>query len=132
MLNRFNNIQYISDYIERTKKETQSYNQEFNINESNKVNGKRMTNVGTFRAYVEAYLRNQPLINQKMTFLVRQLAPTQHGLPIEIYVFSKEKEWAAYESIQANIFNHILASVPEFDLRVFQEPSGADFNKLVR
>ena len=90
------------------------------------------TNIGTFRAYVEAYLSNQPDINKDMTFLVRQLAPTEHGLPIEIYVFSKEQAWATYESIQANIFDHILAAVPEFDLRVFQDPSGADFNKLAR
>jgi miniconductance mechanosensitive channel len=91
-----------------------------------------MTNIGTFRAYVEAYLSNQPMINQEMTFLVRQLAPTEHGLPIEIYVFSKDQAWANYESIQANIFDHILAVVPEFDLQVYQAPSGRDFNKLTR
>jgi miniconductance mechanosensitive channel len=70
------------------------------------------------------------MINQEMTFLIRHLAPTEHGLPIEIYVFSKDKAWANYESIQANIFDHIMAVVPEFDLRVFQDPSGRDFNKL--
>jgi miniconductance mechanosensitive channel len=100
------------------------------VDESNLVNGRRMTNIGTFRAYVEAYLRSQPMINQEMTFLVRQLAPTEHGLPIEIYIFSKDKEWAKYENIQANIFDHIFAVVPEFDLQVYQAPSGRDFNKL--
>ena len=130
MLDRFKEIQYISDYIEKTKKETQVYNEQLNVDESNLANGRRMTNIGTFRAYVEAYLANQPMINKEMTFLVRQLAPTEHGLPIEIYVFSKVQEWGAYESIQANIFDHILAVVPEFDLRVFQDPSGRDFNKL--
>ena len=70
------------------------------------------------------------MINQEMTFLVRQLEPTEHGLPIEIYVFSKDQEWANYEDIQANIFDHILAVVPEFDLRIFQDPSGMDFKKL--
>ena len=131
MLDRFNKIQYISDYIAKTTAETQSYNQKLHVDESNLVNGRRMTNIGTFRAYVEAYLSNQPMINQEMTFIVRQLAPTEHGLPIEIYVFSKVQAWAEYESIQANIFDHILAVIPEFDLRVFQDPSGRDFKKLV-
>src|SRR5690606_38648888 len=93
---------------------------------SSKVNGRRLTNLGTFRAYVSAYLRHHPMIHQDMTFLVRHLQPTAEGLPIEIYVFSRNQEWAAYESIQADIFDHILAVVPEFDLRVFQAPSGAD------
>lgn len=132
MLNRFGKIQYISRYIEKMKKELQVYNQQELVDESNLVNGRRMTNIGTFRAYVEAYLSNQPMINQEMTFLVRQLAPTEHGLPIEIYVFSKDQAWANYESIQANIFDHILAVVPEFDLQVYQAPSGRDFNKLTR
>ena len=91
-----------------------------------------MTNLGTFRAYVEAYLRNHPQINGDMTFLVRQLAPSEKGIPIEIYVFCKDIAWANYEAIQADIFDHILAIVPEFDLRVFQEPTGADFNALTR
>ena len=72
------------------------------------------------------------MINQDMTLIIRQLEPSEHGLPIEIYVFSKDHAWANYENIQANIFDHILAVVPEFDLRVFQDPSGTDFNKLVR
>ena len=130
MLSRFKEIHYISDYIKKTETETQVYNEKLNVDHSNLVNGRRMTNIGTFRAYVETYIRNQPMIKKEMTFLVRQLAPTEHGLPIEIYVFSKVKEWGEYESIQANIFDHILAVVPEFDLRVFQDPSGRDFNKL--
>lgn len=132
MLDRFSKIQYISGYIKKKKIEVQEHNKLEQVDNSSLVNGRRMTNIGTFRAYVEAYLINHPMINQKMTFLVRQLASTQHGLPIEIYVFSKEKAWANYESIQANIFDHILAVVPEFDLRVFQDPSGRDFNKLIR
>ncbi len=132
MLNRFGKIQYISNYIEKMKKEMDVYNEQELVDESNLVNGRRMTNIGTFRAYIETYLRSQPMINQEMTFLVRQLAPTEHGLPIEIYVFSKDKEWVKYESIQANIFDHILAVVSEFDLQVYQDPSGRDFNKLIR
>ncbi len=130
MLDRFSKIQYISSYIEKQKIELQTYNQVEQVDDSSLVNGRRMTNVGTFRAYVEAYLRNHPKINHEMTFLVRQLAPSEHGLPIEIYVFSKDKAWANYESIQADIFDHILAVIPEFDLQVFQDPSGRDFNKL--
>lgn len=131
MLDRFSKIQYISDYIKNKKIEVQENNKLNRVDDSSLVNGRRMTNIGTFRAYIEAYLRNHPRINKDMTFLVRQLAPTEHGLPIEIYVFSKDQEWAVYESIQANIFDHILAVVPEFDLKVFQEPSGRDFNKLI-
>lgn len=130
MLDRFSKIQYISSYIEKQKIDLQTYNQVEQVDDSSLVNGRRMTNVGTFRAYVEAYLKNHPKINHEMTFLVRQLAPTEHGLPIEIYVFSKDKAWANYEGIQANIFDHILAVIPEFDLQVFQDPSGRDFRKL--
>jgi miniconductance mechanosensitive channel len=89
-----------------------------------------MTNVGTFRAYVDAYLRNHPQIHKDMTFLVRQLAPGEHGLPLEIYVFTTDTRWANYEAIQANIFDHLLAALPEFGLRVYQSPSGADFRSL--
>ncbi|MFT6937719.1 MAG: miniconductance mechanosensitive channel [Saprospiraceae bacterium] len=132
MLNRFSKVQYISNYIEKTKIELQENNELGQVDNSSLVNGKRMTNIGTFRAYVKAYLVNHPMINKEMTFLVRQLNPTEHGLPIEIYVFSKDQEWANYENIQADIFDHILAVVPEFDLRVFQDPSGLDFSKLTR
>ncbi len=130
MLDRFSKIQYISGYIEKKKIEMQEHNKLEQVDHSSLVNGRRMTNIGTFRAYVEAYLKNHHMINTEMTFLIRHLAPTEHGLPIEIYVFSKDKAWANYESIQANIFDHIMAVVPEFDLRVFQDPSGRDFNKL--
>ncbi|MFT6880916.1 MAG: miniconductance mechanosensitive channel [Arcticibacterium sp.] len=131
MLGRFSKIQYISNYIKKKKIQLQENNTLEKIDNSSLVNGRRMTNIGTFRAYVEAYLTNYPMVNKEMTFLVRQLAPTEYGLPIEIYVFSKEQEWADYESIQSNIFDHILAVVPEFDLRVFQNPSGRDFSKLL-
>ena len=79
---------------------------------------------------MEAYLRHHPDINQEMTLLVRQLAPEGRGLPIEIYCFSANKEWAAYEGIQADIFDHFLAVAPEFDLRIFQEPAGSDLREL--
>ena len=132
MLGRFSKIQYITSYIEKNKIEVQKHNTLEQVDHSSLVNGRRMTNIGTFRAYVEAYLKNHPKINQEMTFLIRQLAPAENGLPIEIYVFSKDIAWANYESIQANIFDHIMAVVPEFDLRVFQDPTGRDFNKLIK
>jgi miniconductance mechanosensitive channel len=127
MLDRFAKIRFIADYIEQKKRELADYNHAENVDNASLVNGRRMTNIGTFRAYVTAYLRNHPHINRDMTFLIRQLSPTEHGLPIEIYVFSKDQVWANYEAIQADIFDHILAVVPEFDLRVYQNPTGNDF-----
>ncbi len=132
MMERFGKIQYIREYIERKKKELEQYNIEHHVDESSLVDGRRLTNIGTFRAYVEAYLGNHPKIHQNMTFLVRQLAPTDHGLPLEIYVFSSDKVWARYESIQADIFDHLLAAIPAFDLRIFQNPSGSDFRTLIK
>ena len=90
------------------------------------VNGRRMTNIGTFRAYVYQYLRHHPKIHQDLTLLVRQRPPTEHGIPIEIYAFTNDIVWANYENIQADIFDHILAVLHEFDLRVYQQPSGLD------
>ena len=130
MLERFKSIQFITGYVERKLEEIGRYNKDHVIDDSLLVNGRHMTNVGTFRAYLVAYLRNHPLIHQDMTFLIRQLAPTDRGLPIEIYVFSRDQEWAPYEAIQADIFDHILAVVPLFDLRVFQAPTGADLRAL--
>ena len=130
MLDRFSKIQYISNYTREKKIEVQEKNKVMKVDDSSLANGLRMTNIGTFRAYVSAYLSNHPMINKEMTLLVRQLAPTEHGLPIEIYVFSTEKAWESYENIQANIFDHILSVVQEFDLRVFQDPSGIDFRKI--
>ena len=130
MLNKFRRIQYLTEYIDSKKREIDEHNKAANIDDSELVNGRRMTNVGTFRAYVIAYLKNHPKINQDMTFLVRQLKSTEYGLPIEIYVFCNDKVWANYEGIQADIFDHILAVIPEFGLRVFQNPTGSDFGKL--
>ena len=131
MLDRFSKIQYITSYLEKKRQETASWNTERHVDPSDLVNGRRLTNVGTFRAYVEAYLHSHPMIHQDMTFLVRQLAPTAQGLPIEIYVFSRDQEWSNYEAIQADIFDHILAIVPAFDLRIYQAPSGGDVRDLL-
>ncbi len=128
-LERFARIRFIRDYLERKKREIEEHNSLEETADSCLANGRRLTNIGTFRAYVAAYLRNHPMIRQDMTFLVRQLEPTEHGLPLEIYVFCADQAWANYEDIQADIFDHILAVAPEFDLRVFQAPSGHDFRK---
>ena len=130
MINRFSQFRHISEYMEMKMKELAEYNTQHQLDDSITMNKRKLTNVGTFRAYVIAYLKDHPMINHEMTFLVRQLAPTEHGLPIEIYVFCKDKIWANYEAIQADVFDHILAIVSEFDLRVFQNPAGTDFKEF--
>lgn len=130
MIKRFEKFKFLQDYLKRKTKELDEYNKEKGFSSSELINGRRMTNVGTFRAYVIEYLRQHPKIHNDMTFLVRQLNPTESGLPIEIYVFSNDQEWANYEAIQSDIFDHIFAVVPEFGLRVFQNPSGYDFRNF--
>lgn len=132
MIERFNKIQRLKNYIQDKTKEIKEFNKENNIDDSVLVNGRRMTNLGIFRIYIEEYLKNHPKIHQDMTFLVRHLQPTEKGIPIEIYVFSNDQAWANYEAIQADIFDHILAVIPEFDLQVFQNPTGNDFKTLAR
>ncbi len=130
MLERFKRFHYITDYTRSKSDEIEAYNQKHNIDPKD-ISGRRMTNIGTFRAYISAYLKNHPKIHNDMTFLIRHLALTEHGLPIEIYVFSNDQVWGNYEAIQADIFDHILAVIPEFDLRVFQNPTGYDFRMVV-
>lgn len=132
MLDRFRKIQIIKEYIENKESELKEYNAKNSIDSSVVVNGRRQTNIGIFRAYLKTYLRKHPAINQEMTFLVRQLQPTELGLPIEIYVFSKVQSWSEYEDIQSDIFDHILAAVGKFDLQVFQNPSGSDFKSIAK
>ena len=127
MIGRFSKIQYISKYVETKRAELAEHNRSAKVDDSNLANGRRMTNIGTFRAYVQAYLQNHPMVSQEMTLIIRQLAPGEHGLPIEIYVFCTDIRWAHYEAIQADIFDHILAVLPEFDLRIFQTLSGSEF-----
>ena len=131
MLARFSKIQYIADYMKGKREEIANWNAACGVEPASLADGRHLTNVGTFRAYVVAYLRHHPMVHQDMTFLVRQLAPTEHGLPIEIYVFSRDQVWSRYEAIQADIFDHLLAVVPEFDLRVFQSPSGRDVERVI-
>jgi miniconductance mechanosensitive channel len=132
MLERFSKFEYLGDYIKETEERIQKQNEERKLDTSLLINGLRQTNIGVFRAYLMKYLENHPLLNHNMTTMVRQLAPTEKGIPMEIYVFSRVKVWVDYEGIQSDIFDHIFAVVPEFELSVFQEPSGADFRKIFR
>jgi miniconductance mechanosensitive channel len=127
MLETFKKIRLLQEYLEQKITEIQMDNKSKNIDMTSVVNGRRLTNIGTFRAYIQAYLKNHKKINPEMTFLIRQLAPGPTGLPIEIYVFTNDTRWANYETIQADIFDHLLAVVNEFGLSAFQYPTGKDF-----
>lgn len=130
MLQKYRKFDYLGEYVDRKLAEIDEYNRTHVRDLSEVVNGRRLTNLGTFRAYVEVYLKRHSMISDEMTFLVRQLQPTERGIPIEVYVFSRDVRWANYEQIQADIFDHLLAVVPEFGLRVYQAPSGSDIGRL--
>ena len=131
MLEKFRKMNLLKDYVDQMQEEIDATNKEQGIDlSSTMVNGRRQTNLGIFRAYLVHYLRSNPKIHTGMTFLVRHLQPTPQGLPVEIYVFSSDKNWSNYEAIQADIFDHVLAALPEFDLRVYQQPSGMDVASL--
>ncbi|MCH2104657.1 MAG: mechanosensitive ion channel family protein [Planctomycetes bacterium] len=126
-IERLSGIQSLRPYLETRAAEIDLWNQENGVDQSTPVNGRKLTNLGTFRAYVEAYLRQLGPIREDMTFLVRQLAPTPEGIPLELYCFSGEQRWAQYEGIMGDIFDHLLSVLAEFDLKAFQVPSGSDF-----
>jgi miniconductance mechanosensitive channel len=130
MLERFSKIQYIKEYLEYKRVEIEKHNKDHCVDNISIANGRHLTNIGTFRAYVEQYLLNSPYVNKDMMMGVRHLQPTENGLPIEIYVFTKDTAWTSYEKVQADIFDHILAVIPEFDLRIYQNPSGYDLQKI--
>lgn len=125
-IKRFERFVLLKEYIQQKRHELEEHNAQFAHDPNLIVNSRRLTNIGTFRAYLSNYLRQHPKIHQNMTFLVRQLAPNDRGLPIEIYVFVNDTRWAFYEAVQADIFDHVLAIISEFDLRVFQSPTGND------
>lgn len=130
LLERFKQIRLLRPYLEAKLEEIQKHNSDIADDLGELINGRRLTNIGTFRAYCLAYLRSHPKIHHKgMTLLVRQLAPKDNGLPIEIYAFANDTTWANYEAIQADIFDHLLSILPEFKLSAYQSPSGADLEK---
>lgn len=127
---RLKRARLISGYLADKALELAEYNREIGADGAAAVNGRHMTNIGTFRVYLMAYLRSNPRVHQGMTLMVRQLAPTPEGLPLEIYVFTNTTAWADYESIQSDIFDHIFAVLPEFGLRAYQAPAGSDFRAI--
>ena len=130
-IERFRKIRLLRDYLDRKVKELDEWNGQFPDEESvEPVNARALTNLGTFRAYIAEYLKSHPKISKDQTLLVRQLQPTEKGLPIEIYIFTNDNRWIEYEGIQSDIFDHLLAVLPEFGLNVFQSPTGTDFKNL--
>jgi miniconductance mechanosensitive channel len=130
MLERFQKIELVSDYLVQRKEEIKTYNVKQKVDASTLVNGRNMTNIGVFKAYIEEYLKANPNINKEMMIMVRQLPPSEKGLPLEIYAFSKDQDWKAYENIISDIFDHVLSAVHYFDLEIFENPAGSDFKKL--
>ena len=132
MLKHFVRFSIIKDYITSKEQEVATYNQMRKLDsQQDIVSSRALTNLGTFRAYVFAYLRNHPHINQSLTLMVRHLQPTPHGIPMQIYAFCSDIAWERYESVQADIFDHIIAAAQEFDLRIYQSPSGSEVAKLI-
>ncbi len=132
LLQRFEKIHLISEYLKQKHDDIKSYNEQAGIDPSVLVNGRRLTNVGTFREYLKAYLNQRSDVDNNLTFLIRQLQPGAEGLPIEIYIFANTTEWVKYEDIQSDIFDHIMAIVPEFELKVYQNPTGNDLKELAK
>jgi miniconductance mechanosensitive channel len=130
MIDKYKKFNILKEYLDSKLLEIDEDNSDKNVSHDTLINGRSLTNIGTFRAYIEAYLRNNANIHKEMTFLIRQLSPGTNGIPIEIYVFSNDTNWVSYEAIQSDIFDHLLAIIPEFGLRVFQNPTGNDFSKL--
>jgi miniconductance mechanosensitive channel len=128
----FGRFALLKDYIAAKRAEIEEHNAQPGRDRLINADLRRLTNIGTLRAYIRSYLRNHPKIHQGMTLLVRQLAPSGEGLPIEVYAFSNDIDWGRYEDIQADIFDHILAIAPEFGLRPFQSPTGRDLAALGR
>src|SRR5690554_919237 len=129
-IERFKKIERVKPYIQHRQRVIEKYNESKNINREVQINGRNQTNLGVFRNYINAYLNENTAISQDMSLMVRHLAPTEKGLPLEIYCFSKDKRWANYEHIQADIFDHLLAALSYFDLEAFELPTGTDLKQL--
>ncbi len=128
---KFEEFNLISSYIKERQHEINDYNTKLGINKKFLINGRHQTNLGVFRQYALSFLKSHPQINQEMTMMVRHLAPTTQGIPLEIYCFSKDKRWEFYEGITADIFDHLIAAIPYFDLQLFESPSGDDIIKAL-
>ncbi len=129
-LARLSRFEFLHEYLQAKRKDLEVANTRDVPGDDVVPDPRRLTNVGTFRAYVRHYLANHPTIHQGMTLLVRQLQPGPQGLPLEIYCFSNDTDWGNFEGLQADIFDHLIASLPEFGLEAFQEPTGSDVKAL--
>ena len=130
-IEKLKSVNLLKDYLEKRTLEIQEYNRKHAVDkDSSPLNRRALTNVGVFRIYAKAYVRSHPKVNENMTLLVRQLQSGPSGLPLELYLFSADKAWANYEDIQSDIFDHLFAALPQFGLKAFQNPSGADFSNL--
>jgi miniconductance mechanosensitive channel len=131
MLEDLKKYSLITDYIENRQKEINEYNSRIPSDTSVPVNGRRQTNIGIFRAYMEHYIRSLTTINQETILMVRQLPPTDKGVPLEVYAFCISKEWVIYETVQSDIFDHLIAALPHFHLRLYQSPTGGDVHGFI-
>lgn len=130
LLKKLSGIQVLSEYVHSTQRAIEAYNEEHGFSEDDPINARRQTNIGLFRMYVEKYLANHPEINHDMPLLSRQLAPTPNGVPLEVYCFTKAKDWNNYERIMGDIFDHLFATINVFELELFENPSGRDFREI--
>jgi len=131
MLEELKKIDLIRGYIEEKQAEIDQYNQQINSKNAESFGERRQTNLGIFRAYMEAYLGSLDAINQEAILMVRQLAPTDKGIPLEVYAFSANKQWIVYEQVQSDIFDHLIAILPQFFLKLYQTPTGGDIHAVI-
>lgn len=129
LLERYKKIELVQSFIDERQAEIQKFNEEHHVDKSVQINGRNMTNIGLYRRYAQEYISRNPKIAKDQTLMVRQLEPTELGIPIEIYCFSNDTRWTVYEGIQADIMDHLMAAAQYFDLEVFESPTG-DFSKL--
>lgn len=130
MIEKFKKIRYLNDYVTEKEAELKEYNKIHSKDSNLLINGRHMTNIGTFRIYITEYLKHHPDLHKEMSVMVRQLPPAENGLPIEIYAFTNDTNWENYESVQADIFDHIFSVAEEFGLRIFQNPTGYDVKQI--
>jgi miniconductance mechanosensitive channel len=121
MLEKYKHYSLVKDYITQREEDIAEYNKANNIDTSEIMNGRQQTNIGIFRAYIKAYLNNNPKLNHNLTMMVRQLQPSEFGVPLQIYAFSSDKQWVNYEEIQSDIFDHVIAAAEMFDLKIYQK-----------
>ena len=121
MIEKYKHYSLVKDYISKKEEDIAEYNKANSIDTSEIMNGRQQTNLGIFRAYIKAYLNNNPKLNHNLTLMVRQMQPTEFGVPLQIYAFTSDKQWISYEEIQSDIFDHVISAAPMFDLRIYQK-----------